>query len=72
MTLRAFNNVNTETKTNYIVFRDGEPIDQFMVDYISADLTTLRLTHWIKQGAKVKHVSINSATGLLEVECFVK
>lgn len=72
MTLKEFNEVNTETKTHYIVFKNGNPFDEFTVDYLSCDLTTLRLTRWIKQGAKVRHVSINSATGLLEVECFVK
>lgn len=72
MTLREFDDVNNECKTHYIVFKDGEPIDEFAVDYLSCDLTTLRLTRWIKQGAKVRHVSINSATGLLEVFCEAK
>lgn len=72
MTLRAFNNVNTEIKTAYIIFKDKEPIDQFTVDYLDKGFTTIKLTDWIKRGAKVMHVSINSATGLLEVECFVK
>ena len=72
MTLRAFDDVNNERKTHYIVFKDGEPIDEFTVDYLSGDLTTLKLTKWKKQGAKVRHVSINSATGLLEISCEAK
>lgn len=71
MTLRAFNKVNTEIKTTYIVFENKKPIDQFTDDYLSSEYTTLKLTYWIKRGAKVQHVSINSATGLLEVECYV-
>ena len=51
MTLREFDDVNNECKTHYIVFKDGEPIDEFTV---------------------VRHVSINSATGLLEVFCEAK
>lgn len=72
MTLREFDDVNNECKTHYIVFKDGEPIDEFTVDYLSGDLTTLKLTKWKKQGAKVRYVSINSATGLLEVSCEAK
>ena len=39
MTLRAFNNVNTEIKTAYIIFKDKEPIDQFTVDYLDKGFT---------------------------------
>ena len=41
MTLKEFNEVNTETKTHYIVFKNGNPFDEFAVDYLSCDLTTL-------------------------------
>lgn len=74
MTLKAFDEVNVSTKTSYTVFKDGKCVDLFTVDYgenVRKD-NVLKEVALRDSGAKVRFISVNSVTGVLEVSVDIK
>ena len=67
MTLKTFDRVNVSTKTHYTVFRGENYVYDFTADYCEDSQSLFKLVHLKKQGAVVRFVTVNSATGLLEV-----
>lgn len=72
MTLKEFNKVNSTTKTSYVVFKGDEAIEWFTVDYKNHGENVFREAQLEEQGAIVKHVDINTVTGILNVTVEVK
>lgn len=68
MTLKEFNKVNSATKTSYMVFNGENAVDWFTVNYSSNHGENVDKEIALeKQGAIVKHVDVNTATGILQV-----
>lgn len=67
MTLKEFSKVNSATKTSYVVFKGENAVDWFTVNYSNHGENVDKEVALEKQGAFVKHVDVNSATGILQV-----
>lgn len=68
MLLKSFDKLNTEVKTQYIIFENDEYVEDFIVDYLAEDSKMLlKLMALEDQKATVRHIHINHTTGLLEV-----
>lgn len=78
MKLKSFEKVRVATVTEYVVFHNRDYVESFEVDYLAKTAdgeydnakTTAGILKRIKYedaGAKVLHVSVNSATGNLKV-----
>lgn len=68
MLLKSFDKLNTEVKTQYIIFENDEYVEDFVVDYLAKDSKMLlKLMVLEDQKATVRHIHINHTTGLLEV-----
>lgn len=78
MKLKSFEKVRLATCSEYVVFKGGNPVDSFTVDYLAKtkegtfDTATinaaiLKRMKYENMGAKVRFVDVNSATGNLTV-----
>lgn len=67
MTLKEFSKVNSATKTSYVVFKGENAVDWFTVNYSNHGENVNKEVALEKQGAIVKHVDVNAATGILQV-----
>lgn len=82
MTVKAWEKVNRQIVTNYILFEDmpgRQPVyrESFRVDYLAKSYTQRNLDKIIDleqmgKRATVQHVNINSATGELDVTVYLK
>ena len=72
MTLKEFSKVNSATKTSYVVFKGENAVDWFTVNYSNHGENVDKEIALEKQGAIVKHVDVNSATGILQVSVDIK
>ena len=67
MTLKEFSKVNSATKTSYVVFKGENAVDWFTVNYSNYGENIDKEIALEKHGAIVKHVDVNTATGILQV-----
>ena len=78
MLLKAFDKIDVTTKTCYNVFdKNGNYLYDFSLNYTSDDVETIKAAvlkkiKLIQEKAIVKFVSINSATGYLDVTVIVE
>lgn len=77
MTLKTFEKANCAVRTEYNVFnRDNGLIESFETDFTKASTdngSILKLVAYEKmgKGCTVRHVSVNSATGILSVSLLI-
>ena len=67
MLLKEFSKVNSAAKTSYVVFKGENAVDWFTVNYSNHGENVDKEVALEKQGAIVKHVDVNAATGILQV-----
>lgn len=73
MKLKSFEKVRLATCSEYVVFKGGNPVDSFTVDYLAKtkedtpNAAILKRMKYENMGAKVRFVDVNSATGNLTV-----
>ena len=76
MKLKTFDKCNVAVKTEYTVWNaKGEFVESFTEDYLDTNSGRngiLKKIDYENAGAEVKHVSVNSATGLLSVSLVLK
>ena len=82
MTVKSWEKVNRQIVTNYIIFENmpgRQPVyrESFRVDYLAKSYAERNLDKIIDleqmgKRATVQHVSINSATGELDVTVYLK
>lgn len=69
MKFKTFDKVNVAVEYEIVVFHEGEPIDHFTVSYLpGAETSNISKKEALKEkGATVRFVSVDSATGLLDI-----
>lgn len=74
MLLKTFDKHNVAVKTEYTVWnKAGDLLDYFLEDYTNPlESNVIKKLDLVEKGAKVKYVSVNSATGRLSVSVEVE
>lgn len=75
MKLKSLNKVLCDVKFGVNVFRGQEYIESFVVDYLDKSRIydgLSKLSEYEKNGAEVRHISVNHATGLNDIEIVIK
>ena len=65
MKLKSFEKVNVAVEYEVVVFHGADPVDDFVINYLGDTKNLAKKTEYAD--AKVKFVSVNSATHRLSV-----